>query len=166
MSRVINTDGVGKQRNQMSKAVLIAIRELAVKKQIDDEARDMAAFLSLALTQIHGTVDQSVRAWEKRDYWVKADQFRMQWAWAQSSAEKVKEAVLINDWGELAVLMPEIAAKLNTIKLPKSNTVGAPWRGALAELKKRVMLPPIASSAPQSAQSVSGQSRKPSPENN
>ncbi len=137
MSRVINTDGVGKQRNQMSKAVLIAIRELAVKKQTDDEARDMAAFLSLALTQIHGTVDQSVTAWEKRDYWVKADQFRMQWAWAQSSAEKVKEAVLINDWGELAVLMPEIAAKLGAIKLPKSNTVGKPWSGALAELKKR-----------------------------
>ncbi len=137
MSRVINTDGVGKQRNQMSKAVLIAIRELATKKQIDDEARDMAAFLSLALTQIHGTVDQSVTAWEKRDYWVKADQFRMQWAWAQSSAEKVKEAVLINDWGELAVLMPEIAAKLGTIKLPKSNTVGKPWSGALVELKKR-----------------------------
>ncbi|MEK7277573.1 MAG: hypothetical protein AAB427_09505 [Chloroflexota bacterium] len=137
MSRVINTDGVGKQRNQMSKAVLIAIRELAVKKQIDDEARDMAAFLSLALTQIHNTVDQSVTAWEKRDYWVKADQFRMQWAWAQSSAEKVKEAVLINDWGELAVLMPEIAAKLGAIKLPKSNTVGKPWSGALAELKKR-----------------------------
>ncbi|MEK9165012.1 MAG: hypothetical protein AAB342_06595, partial [Chloroflexota bacterium] len=113
------------------------IRELAVKKQIDDEARDMAAFLSLALTQIHGTVDQSVTAWEKRDYWVKADQFRMQWAWAQSSAEKVKEAVLINDWGELAVLMPEIAAKLGAIKLPKSNTVGKPWSGALAELKKR-----------------------------
>ncbi len=137
MSRVINTDGVGKQRNQMSKAVLIAIRELATKKQIDDEARDMAAFLSLALTQIHSTVDQSVKAWEKRDYWVKADQFRMQWAWAQSSAEKVKEAVLINDWGELAVLMPEIAAKLGAIKLPKSNTVGKPWRGALVELKKR-----------------------------
>ena len=137
MSRVINTDGVGKQRNQMSKAVLIAIRELAAKKQIDDEARDMAAFLSLALTQIHGTVDQSVIAWEKRDYWVKADQFRMQWAWAQSSAEKVKEAVLINDWGELAVLMPEIAAKLGAIKLPKSNTVGKPWNGALMELRKR-----------------------------
>ena len=137
MSRVINTDGVGKQRNQMSKAVLIAIRELATKKEIDDEARDMAAFLSLALTQIHGTVDQSVIAWEKRDYWVKADQFRMQWAWAQSSAEKVKEAVLINDWGELAVLMPEIAAKLGAIKLPKSNTVGKPWSGALAELKKQ-----------------------------
>jgi hypothetical protein len=137
MSRLINTDGSGKQRAQMSKAVLITIRELAAKKNIDDEARDMAAFIALALHQIHETVDQSVRAWEKRDYWIKADQFRLQWAWAQTSAKRVREAVLLNDWGELAVSMPEIAAKLGTIKLPKSNTIGKPWTGALAELKRR-----------------------------
>ena len=137
MSRVINPNGVGKQRNQLVKAVMITLRELAAKKQIDDEARDMAAFLSLALNAIYNTVDESVKAWEKRDYWMKADQFRMQWAWSQASAQKVREAVLLNDWGELAVLMPEIAAKLNTVKLPKSNTVGKPWTGALAELKKR-----------------------------
>jgi hypothetical protein len=117
--------------------VLITIRELAAKKNIDDEARDMAAFIALALHKIHATVDESVKAWEKRDYWIKADQFRLQWAWAQASAERVREAVLLNDWGELAVSMPEIAAKLGTIKLPKSNTLGKPWTGALAELKKR-----------------------------
>jgi len=121
----------------MSKAVLITIRELAAKKNIDDEARDMAAFIALALDRIHDTVDESVRAWEKRDYWIKADQFRLQWTWAQTSAKRVREAVLLNDWGELAVSMPEIAAKLGTIKLPKSNTLGKPWTGALAELKKR-----------------------------
>lgn len=137
MSRIIKTDSVGKQRTHLIKAVMITLRELAAKKQIDDEARDMAAFLSLALTQIHNTVDESVKAWEKRDYWMKADQFRMQWAWSQVSAQKVREAVLLNDWGELALLMPEIAVKLNTVKLPKSNTIGKPWNGALAELKKR-----------------------------
>ncbi|MBM4423951.1 MAG: hypothetical protein FJ030_11235 [Chloroflexi bacterium] len=137
MSRLIKTDTAGKQRTQLIKAVMITIRELAAKKQIDDEARDMAAFLSLSLTVIHNTVDESVRAWEKRDYWVKADQFRMQWAWSQTVAAKVREAALLNDWGELALLMPEIANKLNTVKLPKSNTVGKPWTGALAELKKR-----------------------------
>ncbi len=137
MSRVINTDGVGKQRTQLSKAVLIAIRELAAKKQIDDEARDIAAFLALALGKIHETVDESVRAWEKRDYWIKADQFRMQWAWAHASSQRARQAVLLNDWGELAVLIPEIAARLGTVKLPKSNTVGKPWTGALVELKKQ-----------------------------
>ncbi len=137
MSRVINPDSAGKQRTQLIKAVMITIRELAAKKQVDDEARDMAAFLSLALSAIHNTVDDSVKAWEKRDYWMKADQFRMQWAWTENSAQKVREAVLLNDWGELVLLMPEIAAKLNSVKLPKSNRLGKPWAGALLELKKR-----------------------------
>lgn len=137
MSRLINTDSAGKQRTQLSKAVMITSRELAAKKQIDDEARDMAAFLALALYAISDTIDESVKAWEKRDYWMKADQFRMQWAWAGAQARKVREAALLNDWGELAVLMPEIAARLGAVKLPKKNTIGKPWNGALLELKKR-----------------------------
>ena len=137
MSRIIKTDTVGKQRTQLIKAIMIAVRELAAKKQIDEEARDMAAFLSLALGKIDSTIDESVRAWEKRDYWMKADQFRMQWAWTGQMARKVREAALLNDWGELALLMPEIATKFSAVKLPRSNTVGKPWTGALAELKKR-----------------------------
>jgi hypothetical protein len=137
VSRLIKLDSAGKQRTQMTKAVMITIRELASKKQIDDEARDMAAFLALALYAINATIDESVAAWEKRDYWMKADQFRMQWAWTGVQAAKVREAALLNDWGELAALMPEIASKLSAIKLPKSNTIGKPWNGALMELKKR-----------------------------
>lgn len=137
MSRLIKTDTAGKQRTQLTKAVMITIRELAVKQQVDDEARDMAAFLSLALSAIHNTIDESVKAWEKRDYWMKADQFRRDWAWAGVMAGKTREAALLNDWGELALLMPEIAKRLGAVKLPKSNTLGKPWTGALVELKKR-----------------------------
>lgn len=137
MSRVINTNGAGKQRDQLCRAVMIALRELAAKKEIDDEARDMAAFLALALAQIHETVDASVRAWEKRDYWLKADQFRMQWAWAQAKSRAISQAVLLNDWGELAMLMPEVAGKLRGVRLPKRNTIGRPWAGAYAALKER-----------------------------
>ena len=67
MSRLINLDSSGKQRTQLTKAVMMTIRELATKKDIDDEARDMAAFLAIALSEIHNTIDVSVRAWEKRD---------------------------------------------------------------------------------------------------
>ncbi len=137
MSRLIKTDTVGKTRTHLTKAVMITLRELAAKKQVDDEARDMAAFLALALYAIYDTIDESVKAWEKRDYWMKADQFRRDWAWSGALAQKAREAALLNDWGELAQLMPEIAAKLGSVKLPKSNTIGKPWTGALAELKTR-----------------------------
>jgi hypothetical protein len=139
VSRIIKTESAGKDRTQMTKAIMITIRELAAKKDIDDEARDMAAFLALTLYAIYDTIDESVKAWEKRDYWMKADQFRMQWQWTGVQARKVREAALLNDWAELAACMPEIASKLGTIKLPKSNTIGKPWTGALMELKKRDM---------------------------
>jgi hypothetical protein len=137
LSRLIKTDGVGKKRDRLVKAVALAVRGLATKREIDDEARDMAAFISLALAEIHNTVDESVRAWEKRDYWLKSDQFRRQWAWAERMAGQVGEAVVLNDWGELASLLPEVGQRLGNVKLPKRNTLGQPWLGGLDELKRR-----------------------------
>ena len=74
MSRVINPNAAGKERTRLTKAIVIAIRELA--KQSDpsagsgrdqiSEARDMAAFISLALLTIAEGIDVSVAAWEKR----------------------------------------------------------------------------------------------------
>jgi hypothetical protein len=137
LSRLIKTDGVGKRRNRLCRAVVLAVRGLAVKGEVDDEARDMAAFIAIALGEIHETVDESVRAWEKRDYWLKADQFRRQWDWAGRLAGQMGEAVLLNDWHELALALPEIGQRLNNVKLPKRNTLGEPWVGGLAELKRR-----------------------------
>jgi len=137
LSRLIKTDGVGKRRDRLVRGVALAVRGLAGKQDVDDEARDMAAFIALALGEIHETVDESVRAWEKRDYWLKADQFRRQWAWAERASGKAAEAVVLNDWGELAQLLPEVGGRLSSVKLPKRNTLGEPWVGALAELKRR-----------------------------
>ncbi|MFQ5406923.1 MAG: hypothetical protein ACE5FI_00685 [Anaerolineales bacterium] len=138
MSRIINPDGVGQQRTRLCKAVMLTLRELAAKQDIDDEARDMAAFISLCLREIYATVDVTVRAWEKRDYWVKADRFRRDWAWSQTKSEAVRQSVLCNDWGELAQLLPEIAAReqLVKIKLPKRNTIGSAWEGAFQRLRE------------------------------
>lgn len=137
MSRLIKTDGVGKRRDRLVRAVVLAVRGLAGKGGVDEEARDMAAFIAIALGEIHETVDESVRAWEKRDYWIKADQFRRQWGWADRLAGQVGQAVILNDWGELAVLLPEIGSRLNNVKLPKRNTLGEPWVGGFDELRRR-----------------------------
>lgn len=117
---------------------MLTLRELAAKQEIDDQARDMAAFIALCLHEIHGTIDVTVRAWEKRDYWMKADRFRQEWAWSKAKAEAVSEAVLRDDWGELAHLMPELAAQpqLSRTKLPKRNTIGDVWNGACQRLRE------------------------------
>jgi hypothetical protein len=100
------------------------------------EARDLAAFIALALQTIADGIDVSVAAWEKRDYWVKADRFRMEWAWAAPVGEKMRVAVLNEDWGNVAMLSAQIAQKLQKVKVSEKHRMGQPWVGAWEQIKK------------------------------
>ena len=137
MSRVINLESAGKERTRLSKAVALAVRELAQQTEPGAEARDLAAFIALALAIIAETIDTSVAAWEKRDYWVKADRFRMEWAWAGQLSPKMRSAVLAGDWGMVAQVAAQVAQRLNKITVPPGHRLGRPWVGAWEELKKR-----------------------------
>ncbi|MBE3040582.1 MAG: hypothetical protein NTW99_09055 [Chloroflexi bacterium] len=137
MSRIINPDSAGKERTRLTKAIVLAVRGLAQQTEPGVETRDLAAFIALALAIVAGTIDVSVAAWEKRDYWVKADRFRMDWAWAGHLAEKMRRAVQTDDWGTVAEVAALTAQKLNKITVPAGNRLGKPWVGAWEELKKR-----------------------------
>ena len=134
MSRVINPDSVGKERTRLTKSIVLCIRELAKQAKITPETKDMASFIALALQSIFDGVDVSVAAWEKRDYWVKADKFRMEWMWTGQFAEKMKTAVLSDDWATIASLMPQIASKLNKVEVSDNHRLGRPWENAYALL--------------------------------
>ena len=134
MSRLINPDSAGKERTRLSKAIVLSIRELAKQKDITSETKDLAAFIALALQTISEGIDASVVAWEKRDYWVKADRFRMEWIWTGQYAEKMKSAVLKDDWATIAMLMPQIAQKFGKIVVSENHRLGKPWIGAYLQL--------------------------------
>jgi hypothetical protein len=137
LSRVINPESAGKDRTRLTKAIVLAIRELARQSEPGPVSRDLAAFIALALQTISEGIDASVAAWEKRDYWVKADKFRMEWMWASLSAAKMKNAVLLDDWGAVALLMPQIATKLNKVEVGPNHRLGTPWVGAFKQLKSQ-----------------------------
>ncbi len=134
MSRLITPDSAGKERPRLTKAIVLAVRELAKQKQVTDDAKDLAAFISLALRIISDGIDVSVIAWEKRGYWVKADKFRMEWMWTGQFADKMKVAIFTDDWGTIAMLMPQIAQKLNKIVVSDNHRLGKPWVGAYKQL--------------------------------
>ena len=135
MSRVINPESAGKERTRLTKAIVLTIRELARQTEPNDKTRDMAAFVALALRAIAEGIDVSVAAWEKRDYWVKADRFRMEWAWAGQMGEKMKKALLEEDWANVALLSAQIAQKLQKVKVSEKHRMGTPWVGAWERLK-------------------------------
>jgi hypothetical protein len=135
LSRVINLDSAGKDRTRLTKAIVLAIRELAKQSEPSPAVRDLAAFIALALETIAKGIDASVAAWEKRDYWVKADKFRMEWMWAGITAGKMKTALLADDWATVAMLMPQIAGKLNKVQVSDNHRLGKPWVGAYKQLQ-------------------------------
>lgn len=136
MTRIIKLDGVGKRRNKMTREVVLALRELMRQGDVNDQTRDLAAFISIRLVSIHQTVDQSVAAWEKRGYWIKADRFRLEWSWSESFADQMREALLKEDWQTIAQTAAIIAQKLESVKVPQRHRLGEPWHGAWEELSK------------------------------
>jgi hypothetical protein len=137
LSRVINLDSAGKERTRLTKGIVLAIRELAQQNKPGTESRDLAAFIALALAMIFETIEVTVAPWEKRDYWLKADKFRMAWAWSGQYAEKMKRAVLNDDWGNVAQIAAFTAQKLSNVTVPPGHRLGKPWVGAWNELQKK-----------------------------
>ena len=134
MSTIINPESAGKERTQLSKAIVLAVRELAKQTDVNEDAKDLAAFIAIALRNISQGIDVSVAAWEKRGYWVKADRFRMEWLWTGSVADKMRVAIFTNDWGTIAMLMPQIAQRFNKIAVSDNHRLGRPWAGAFKQL--------------------------------
>jgi hypothetical protein len=131
---VINPESAGKDRTRLSKGIVLALRELAKQQDVNNETKDLAAFIALALKTISDGIDVSVVAWEKRGYWVKADRFRMDWMWTGQYADKLKVAIFTDDWATIAMSIPQIAQKLSKIEVSPNHRLGKPWEGAFKQL--------------------------------
>jgi hypothetical protein len=130
MSRVINPETAGTQRNRIVKALVISIRALMSQPDIDDSSLDVAAFMALSLDSIAKTIEATVIPWEKRDYWVKADRFRMEWAWAETLGADMRRGVLDEDWELIAATCVRIAEKIKNVQVSDRHRMGEPWVGA------------------------------------
>jgi hypothetical protein len=130
LGRVINPESAGKERKQLCRAIVVAIRELMQQTEINEHTHDLAAFIILALDEIAQSVDLSVAPWEKRGYWIKADRFRMEWAWSSRLAVSLREALLGENWPVVAELTAQVAQKLNRVDIPKRYKFDELWDGA------------------------------------
>lgn len=130
MSRVVKIESAGKDRIQLSKYILLAIRELGGSSQNKEKSNDLVAYLIIALSQIAQTIDISVAAWEKRGYWVKADRFRMDWGWTQVKSDQLYKDLLNQNWDGIIQQVIQITQKLSAVKVPARKPVVDPWHGA------------------------------------
>lgn len=134
MSRVINTDSTGKKRNQLMRTGAEIIRRLSQKQTVDEDVKNMVAMLVFCLRDIDSGIEQSAAVWEKRDYWMKAEEFRQRWRWSGELADAIQAMVLADEWHNLPQMMVRLLPHFNEIKINKFTRSESEWAGAYHQL--------------------------------
>ena len=137
MTRVINMAGPGKRRNQLRRTIAEVLRHLMLKRELDQEAKDMAALLVLSLHGIAETVETTVTAWEKRNYFLKADRFRLEWEWVEPTAQRLEEIILNEHWGKLPQELASLAPHFGDIRIAKMTRPPSTWESSYRLLVQR-----------------------------
>jgi hypothetical protein len=136
MSRITNVDGTpASQRNRLRRTIAEILRHLSAKKSIDAEAQDMVAFIVAALRAIDESIEKSCAAWEKRDYFLKADQFRREWTWLLPTADRLEDLLVTEEWSLLPTEMAGLAARFSDVKVNQLTKPASLWQGAYQKLR-------------------------------
>lgn len=130
MSRVINTADPGKRRSQCRRTIAEALRHLMFKREIDEEARDMAAAIVFALRGIAESVEDAAAAWEKREYFLKADRFRMEWEWVAPAAQRLEKIILQGKWDALPAELASLVPRFADIRIAKMTRPSSAWKSS------------------------------------
>lgn len=136
MSRVISTEGPGKVRQQHRRTIAEALRRLSQKRRLDDESKDLAALIVLSMHEIANTVDRTIDAWEKRDYFMKAERFREQWRWLEPAADQLSSVIYEGRWDELPAILARLMPHFADVTVKQLTRKPSLWQGAYDRLIK------------------------------
>lgn len=136
MTRIINTASPGKLRNQARRTIAEVLRHLMHKDPADPEAKDMAACVVYALRDIESTIDTTVEAWEKRDYYLKADRFRLEWEWVGKEATQLERLIRQGRWSDVSQQLVGLVTRFSDIKIGRATRPPSTWQGCYEQLMR------------------------------
>ena len=134
MSRIVSTEGPGKIRSQHRRTIAEALRRLSQKPRLDEEAQDLAALIVICLHRIADTNEQTTEAWEKRDYYLKADRFREEWRWVEPMADQLSAVIYEERWSQLPDVLVQLMPHFSDVKIAKLTRKPSLWKGAYRKL--------------------------------
>ena len=134
MSRLVNPSDPGTERAQLRRTIAEILRHLMFKPRLDDETKDMAATLVYVLRAMVKTVETTTVAWEKRDYFLKADRFRLEWEWVEPSAKRLEALIRSGRWEALPHELAALSAHFADIRISKMTRSEAIWADAYKRL--------------------------------
>ncbi|MFP3896713.1 MAG: hypothetical protein ACLFV5_07760 [Anaerolineales bacterium] len=129
MARVINLRDPGKLRHRARRTIAEILRRLTSKPTLDVEARDMAATVVFCLRDIAKTIEVTTTAWERRNYYLKADRFRLQWEWVTPTAENLCDLIIKERWKHLPGELAELASHFSDIRVARMTRDASTWQG-------------------------------------
>ncbi len=134
MGRVINTDSAGQQRSYHMRTAAELFRRLSQKDSLDTEAKDMLATLVFSFREIEGGIEQSAAAWEKRDYYLKADELRRRWDWTARAADDLQAILIGERWNDVPAAMARLFPHVSDVTVTKFMRKEKDWLGNYARL--------------------------------
>ncbi len=134
MSRVVTADSVGSQRQRLRRTIAEALRRLMAKRELDEEARDLAALIVFSLREIDAGIEQTTSAWEKRDYYLKADRFRQEWLWVVPAADELEKTLRQGAWDRVPAILAGLLSHFSDITVNRMVRTENLWSGCYERL--------------------------------
>ncbi len=135
VSRISYAEGSpNQQRNSLRRAIAEVLRRMSSKQDVDAEVKDMVAFIVLSLREISASIDKSAEAWEKRDYYLKADAFRREWAWVGPATDRLQAIMREGRWADLPVELAQLAPKFADVRVTQLTRPATLWQGCYQRL--------------------------------
>ena len=132
-----------KDIHMVSELLLVHLPE-TFEKRDDKLCKDICAVIAINLKRIDADVDKSATAWEKRDYFFKADELRREFLWlptAQQLAEGLAYSPQQFETADLKRLGAAIPNKfLELLQRPRFKDVSQ-LRGAAAQVRATLLKP-------------------------
>ena len=87
MPRVVRSQPPARLRQACLRNIRAAIQRCGDPSTSWNDERRRLAYVIDQLSLIAGSIEETAVAWEKRGYWARADAFRRQWDWVESSRQ-------------------------------------------------------------------------------
>ena len=87
MPRVVRSQPPARLRQACLRNIRAAIQRCGDPTTSWDDERQRLAYIIDQLSLIAGSIEETALAWEKRGYWARADAFRRQWDWVETSRQ-------------------------------------------------------------------------------
>ena len=137
MTRIIRTDSPARNRQRLLKALASAFHYFRQEKTTEEQQKDIYVFTLLTLQALSESVDQTALAWEKRDYWIKADRLRDTWRWVFEAHNHLLIALHNNNIEDAYQQLESLYEQTEPVQLPWKQPGQELWQGAWKKWQMR-----------------------------